>query len=77
MRQRDQLFEVEKDLGRKVVMALIVVLGLFSASLAGLCYYIMNDAGLLAFTGFLIFSAVVVGCAGAFLTYMREGKGLY
>lgn len=77
MRQHEQLFDVDQDLGRKVVMALIVVLGLVSASAAGLCYYIMNDAGLVAFTGFLIFSAVLVGCAGAFLIYLREGKGLY
>ena len=77
MRQRDQLFDVDENLGRKVVMALVVVLGLVSASAAGLCYYVMNDAGLVAFTGFLIFSAVLVGCVGAFLIYLREGKGLY
>jgi len=77
MKNNDQLLMADSELGRKVAMALLIVLGTVSGAAAWFCYYIMNIAGLLAFSGFLLFSAILVGCVGALVIYVREGKGFY
>lgn len=69
-------FPVENPLARKVVIGLAILLGVVSALLAGFCFYVMDSAGLLAYSGFLLFSGLLVTSLGAILIYLREGQGL-
>lgn len=70
-------FPVSSELSRKVVIGLAIIVGLVSGSLAGFCFYVMNSAGLLGYSGFLLFSGVLVTCVGTILIYLREGKGFH
>lgn len=75
MQDLDRL-AVKGDLSTKVMMVLISLLGLVAAVLCGVCFYLMDVAGLLAYSGFLLFAAILIGCAGAVLVYLREERGL-
>lgn len=69
-------FTEKSGISTKVILGLIVIIGIISAILAGGCFYLMDIAGLVAYSGFLLFGAVVVGCVGAVLIYLREGQCL-
>jgi hypothetical protein len=64
------------DTGRAAVIVIATILGVVAASLAGFLFYAMREAGLWAYCGFLVFTALTVGCFGTVVTSVREGRGL-
>lgn len=65
------------DLARNVMIVLIALVGITAATVAGVCFYFMNQAGLWAYGAFLGFAALAVVCAGGIIIFQREKKGLH